>query len=137
MADIASVAQARETEHLGFDVIGTTLYGYTDASRGRKLAEQDFAFLREVLAAVSRPVQLSWTRWLQPTHHSSGSSHKTGNDKRRYVGIVGFLLAAGGVTNRKTAPPVGYRISVQSIRLIKRSMRIRRNRRISLRTLTG
>lgn len=56
MADIASVAQAREAEHLGFDVIGTTLYGYTDASRGRTLTEHDFVFLRAVLAAVSRPV---------------------------------------------------------------------------------
>lgn len=56
MADIASVAQARQAEQLGFDVIGTTLYGYTEESRGRMLAERDFAFLREVLAAVSRPV---------------------------------------------------------------------------------
>ncbi|AHF73918.1 N-acetylmannosamine-6-phosphate 2-epimerase [Candidatus Sodalis pierantonius str. SOPE] len=56
MADIASVAQARAAEHLGFDVIGTTLYGYTDASRGRTLAEHDFVFLHEVVAAVSRPV---------------------------------------------------------------------------------
>ncbi|BAE75187.1 Putative N-acetylmannosamine-6-phosphate 2-epimerase [Sodalis glossinidius str. 'morsitans'] len=56
MADIASVAQARQAEQLGFDVIGMTLYCYTEESRGRMLAEQDFAFLREVLAAVSRPV---------------------------------------------------------------------------------
>ena len=51
MADIATVA-----ERLGFDCVGTTLYGYTADTAGHVLAENDCGFLRDVLAAVSVPV---------------------------------------------------------------------------------
>ncbi|CAK8737608.1 Putative N-acetylmannosamine-6-phosphate 2-epimerase [Sodalis praecaptivus] len=80
MADIASVAQAREAEHLGFDVIGSTLYGYTDASRGRTLAEHDFVFLREVLAAVSRPVIAEGNVLTPAMAARFVSAMETGND---------------------------------------------------------
>ncbi len=56
MADIASVEEAAIAAELGFDCIGTTLYGYTAGSTGHKLAENDCAFLRAVLNAVSVPV---------------------------------------------------------------------------------
>lgn len=56
MADIASVEDAAAAAELGFDCIGTTLYGYTAASTGHKLAENDCAFLRAVLNAVTQPV---------------------------------------------------------------------------------
>lgn len=56
MADIASLDDAKAAAQLGFDCIGTTLYGYTKASAGHKLAENDCAFLRAVLEAVSVPV---------------------------------------------------------------------------------
>ncbi|HGF0772248.1 TPA: N-acetylmannosamine-6-phosphate 2-epimerase, partial [Kluyvera georgiana] len=56
MADISSVEEARGAELLGFDCIGTTLYGYTTATAGRRLPDNDCAFLRTVLAAVSLPV---------------------------------------------------------------------------------
>ena len=51
MADIATV-----DERLGFDCVGTTLYGYTADTAGHVLAENDCGFLRDVLAAVSVPV---------------------------------------------------------------------------------
>ena len=56
MADIATVDEAVTAERLGFDCVGTTLYGYTAETAGHVLVENDCGFLREVLAAVSVPV---------------------------------------------------------------------------------
>ncbi|WP_201796696.1 N-acetylmannosamine-6-phosphate 2-epimerase [Aeromonas cavernicola] len=56
MADIATLADATLAQQLGFDCIGTTLHGYTAATQGDKLYDDDFAFLRAVLAAVTVPV---------------------------------------------------------------------------------
>lgn len=56
MADIATAEEAVRAEQLGFDYIGTTLHGYTADTAGRKLYHDDFAFLKEVIRAVSVPV---------------------------------------------------------------------------------
>ena len=56
MADISNVDEAVTAERLGFDCVGTTLYGYTAESVGHVLADNDCGFLREVLAAVTLPV---------------------------------------------------------------------------------
>ncbi|ALR77892.1 N-acetylmannosamine-6-phosphate 2-epimerase [[Enterobacter] lignolyticus] len=56
MADISSVEEAKTAQALGFDCVGTTLYGYTRATKGHSLPEDDCRFLGEVLAAVSVPV---------------------------------------------------------------------------------
>lgn len=56
MADIASVDEAKTAQALGFDCIGTTLYGYTADTAGHSLPENDCAFLKAVLAAVTVPV---------------------------------------------------------------------------------
>lgn len=56
MADIATVEEAETAQALGFDCVGTTLYGYTTETAGRKLKEADCQFLRDVLAAVTLPV---------------------------------------------------------------------------------
>lgn len=56
MADIASVEEALIAEQLGFDCVGTTLYGYTAQTQGHTLPEGDFALLRAMLAAVTIPV---------------------------------------------------------------------------------
>ena len=53
MADISSVDEAVTAQALGFDCVGTTLYGYT---AGNSLPENDCAFLKAVLAAVTVPV---------------------------------------------------------------------------------
>jgi N-acylglucosamine-6-phosphate 2-epimerase len=56
MADIASVEEALIAEELGFDCVGTTLYGYTPQTKGHTLPESDFALLKAVLSAVALPV---------------------------------------------------------------------------------
>lgn len=56
MADIATVAEAETASSLGFDCIGTTLYGYTSETQGKVLPDDDFAFLRAVLSVVNKPV---------------------------------------------------------------------------------
>ncbi|WP_050860308.1 N-acetylmannosamine-6-phosphate 2-epimerase [Enterobacter cloacae] len=56
MADIATVDEAVTAQALGFDCIGTTLYGYTAQTTGHALPEDDCQFLKAVLAAVTVPV---------------------------------------------------------------------------------
>ncbi|MEV2794458.1 N-acetylmannosamine-6-phosphate 2-epimerase [Paenibacillus larvae] len=55
MADIASVEDAIEPEKAGFDCVSTTLYGYTNATKGCKLYDNNFEFLKRVLDVVSIP----------------------------------------------------------------------------------
>ncbi|WP_320726707.1 N-acetylmannosamine-6-phosphate 2-epimerase [Enterobacter sp. 118C5] len=56
MADISTVDEAVAAQALGFDCVGTTLYGYTAETAGHSLPENDCAFLKAVLAAVTVPV---------------------------------------------------------------------------------
>ncbi|WP_105685821.1 N-acetylmannosamine-6-phosphate 2-epimerase [Cronobacter dublinensis] len=56
MADISDVDEAVAADALGFDCVCTTLYGYTAPTRGHRLPENDFALLKDVLAAVALPV---------------------------------------------------------------------------------
>lgn len=56
MADISTAEEALTAQSLGFDCVGTTLYGYTAETEGHALPENDCGFLRVVLAAVNIPV---------------------------------------------------------------------------------
>lgn len=56
MADISTVDEAVTAQALGFDCVGTTLYGYTAETAGHSLPENDCAFLKAVLTAVTVPV---------------------------------------------------------------------------------
>lgn len=52
MADISSVEEAVETERLGFDIVGTTLVGYTKYTKGKDPLTE----LEKVIKAVTIPV---------------------------------------------------------------------------------
>lgn len=56
MADIATVDEAVTAQALGFDCVGTTLYGYTAQTAGHALPDDDCQFLKAVLAVVTVPV---------------------------------------------------------------------------------
>lgn len=56
MADTATLANVAEADALGFDIIGTTMHGYTEASKGMNVADDDFAYLKAVLKAAKHPV---------------------------------------------------------------------------------
>lgn len=52
MADISSVEEAKTCEKLGFDIVGTTLVGYTPYTKGNNPLEE----LGKVIEAVNIPV---------------------------------------------------------------------------------
>jgi N-acylglucosamine-6-phosphate 2-epimerase len=56
MADTDIMENALEADRLGFDIIGTTMRGYTPASKGMNVADNDFEYLKELLSKVTHPV---------------------------------------------------------------------------------
>ncbi|MBS4174833.1 N-acetylmannosamine-6-phosphate 2-epimerase [Bacillus sp. FJAT-49736] len=56
MADISTIEDAVNAEKLGFDCVSTTLYGYTNETKGCKLYDNEFMFLKSILQTVSIPV---------------------------------------------------------------------------------
>lgn len=56
MADISATAEAVNAEQLGFDLISTTLVGYTEETAESKLYDHDFAILKDIVSHVKTPV---------------------------------------------------------------------------------
>lgn len=56
MADTDSLENVQAAEALGFDIIGTTMHGYTPATKGANIADNDFEYLKAVLKTTSKPV---------------------------------------------------------------------------------
>ncbi|HIK36436.1 MAG: N-acetylmannosamine-6-phosphate 2-epimerase [Geminocystis sp.] len=54
MADIDTIENAISAQQLGADFIGTTLYGYTEKTRG--LIPPNFEFIAELVKTVDKPV---------------------------------------------------------------------------------
>lgn len=56
MADCSTVDEAKYADSLGFDLIGTTLVGYTPQSEGNKIEKNDFEILRTIIKECDHPV---------------------------------------------------------------------------------
>lgn len=56
MADCSTVDEAKYADGLGFDLIGTTLVGYTPQSEGNKIEKNDFEILRTIIKECNHPV---------------------------------------------------------------------------------
>lgn len=56
MADCSTVEEARMADELGFDLIGTTLVGYTSYSAKDKIERNDFEIIQKILNEVHHPV---------------------------------------------------------------------------------
>ncbi|MGF7047430.1 N-acylglucosamine-6-phosphate 2-epimerase [Paenibacillus sp. DS2015] len=56
MADCATVEECIMAETLGFDCVGTTLHGYTEDTSSKKLHDNDFQILKDVVSQVHIPV---------------------------------------------------------------------------------
>lgn len=56
MADISTTEEAVYAEQLGFDLISSTLVGYTEETAGSKLYDHDFAILKDIVSHVKTPV---------------------------------------------------------------------------------
>lgn len=56
MADTATINDVVTANQLGFDLIGTTMHGYTPATAGQNIADDDFAYLKAVLKSAQAPV---------------------------------------------------------------------------------
>ncbi|MFF5398262.1 N-acetylmannosamine-6-phosphate 2-epimerase [Peribacillus butanolivorans] len=52
MADVSTIDEAVYADHLGFDIVAPTLYGYTSETMGQKIYQDDYAVLKEIIKAV-------------------------------------------------------------------------------------
>lgn len=56
MADISNFEEAYNAEVLGFDFISTTLFGYTPYTLNKKIEENDFQFVKELVNKLNTPI---------------------------------------------------------------------------------
>ncbi|MES1053013.1 N-acetylmannosamine-6-phosphate 2-epimerase [Bacillus thuringiensis] len=52
MADVSTLGEAIYADHLGFDIVAPTLYGYTDETKGEKIYQDDYVVLKEIVKTV-------------------------------------------------------------------------------------
>src|SRR5699024_10631030 len=56
MADCSSLEDVEIANRLDFDYIGTTLYGYAKETKGKKIYDHDFQFVKDVIRLSHKPV---------------------------------------------------------------------------------
>ncbi len=87
MADAASLKDVAYAESLGFDFIGTTLYGYTEETKDANIADDDFKQLKAVLAQTKLPVIVE-------------GKIDTPEKARKSLELGGFSVVSGGAITR-------------------------------------
>lgn len=87
MADAASLADVAYAEKLGFDFIGTTLYGYTEDTVNENIANEDFKHLKDILKQTKLPVIVE-------------GKIDTPEKARRSIELGGYSVVCGGAITR-------------------------------------
>ncbi|WP_307272828.1 N-acetylmannosamine-6-phosphate 2-epimerase [Peribacillus sp. V2I11] len=54
MADVSTIEEAVYADDLGFDIVAPTLYGYTNETFGRKIYQDNYAVLKEIVKEVKK-----------------------------------------------------------------------------------
>ncbi|AEO02415.1 N-acetylmannosamine-6-phosphate 2-epimerase [Listeria monocytogenes] len=83
MADISTLEEAIEAERLGFDLISTTLAGYTPYSKAT--TEPDFELLEEIVQKVAVPV-------IMEGHTSKPEQVTEGLKRGAFAVVVGSII---------------------------------------------
>lgn len=83
MADISKLSEGIECEKLGFDLIGTTLSGYTEDTKGKKLP--DFTLMKELNEKLSTPIIAEGGIW-------TPEDLKRAFDTGVYAAVVGTAI---------------------------------------------
>ncbi|KKI89430.1 N-acetylmannosamine-6-phosphate 2-epimerase [Bacillus sp. SA1-12] len=52
MADVSSVEEAIFADKLGFDIVGPTLYGYTEETKGLKIDDHNYSVIKQIVRHV-------------------------------------------------------------------------------------
>lgn len=87
MADCSTVEEALHADELGFDYIGTTLVGYTEQSKGKKIETNDFEIIRTILEKV--------------THHVIAEGNiNTPQKARRVIELGCYSVVVGSIITR-------------------------------------
>lgn len=87
MADCSTVEEALHADELGFDLIGTTMVGYTKQSRGDKIEANDFEILRKIIAGAKNRV-------------IAEGNINTPEKARRVIELGAFSVVVGSVITR-------------------------------------
>lgn len=56
MADCATIDDVKNADKLGFDLIGTTLRGYTKETFGKSNIDNNYSFIKECLSSIKTPL---------------------------------------------------------------------------------
>ena len=56
MADCSNLEDAKYCQELDFDIIATTLHGYTAETKGQDIADNDFALIDEMTKVIHKPI---------------------------------------------------------------------------------
>ncbi|KAF1297848.1 N-acetylmannosamine-6-phosphate 2-epimerase [Enterococcus sp. JM4C] len=87
MADAATLEDVAYAEKIGFDFIGTTLYGYTEETKGKNIADNDFLHLKQIISQTNLPVIVE-------------GKIDTPTKARKALDIGGYSVVSGGAITR-------------------------------------